>query len=122
VPVVAVIPAFQAAATLRDVVSRTRAAVPDARVVVVNDGSTDGSYAALADRVLIHEAQPAAPRCATALRKRSDLAHRSSSRWTLTGSIVPRRSRASSGLSRRGPPIWSWARATAMAPCLRRAA
>lgn len=54
-PVVAVIPAFQAAATLRDVVSRTRAAVPDARVVVVNDGSTDGSYAALADRVLIHE-------------------------------------------------------------------
>lgn len=53
--VVAVIPAFQAAATLRDVVSRTRAAVPDARVVVVNDGSTDGSYAALADRVLIHE-------------------------------------------------------------------
>ena len=53
--VVAVIPAFQAAATLRDVVSRTRAAVPNARVVVVNDGSTDGSYAALADRVLIHE-------------------------------------------------------------------
>jgi glycosyltransferase involved in cell wall biosynthesis len=55
VSVVAVIPAFQAAATLRDVVSRTRAAVPNARVVVVNDGSTDGSYAALADRVLIHE-------------------------------------------------------------------
>ncbi len=54
-PVAVVIPAFQAAATLRDVVSRARAAVPDARIVVVNDGSTDGSYAALADRVLIHE-------------------------------------------------------------------
>jgi glycosyltransferase involved in cell wall biosynthesis len=54
-PVVVVIPAFQAAATIRDVVSRARAAVPEARVVVVNDGSTDGSYAALADRVLIHE-------------------------------------------------------------------
>ena len=38
-----VIPAFQASATIGDVVARTRAAVPDAQIVVVDDGSTDGT-------------------------------------------------------------------------------
>ncbi len=52
---VVVIPAFQAAATLGGVVSRTRATLPGASIVVVNDGSTDGSYADLADTLLTHE-------------------------------------------------------------------
>lgn len=38
-----VIPAYQAAATLRRVVEATRRAVPGARVYVVDDGSTDGT-------------------------------------------------------------------------------
>ncbi|MEX1025740.1 MAG: glycosyltransferase family 2 protein [Planctomycetota bacterium] len=41
-----VVPAYQAAATLRDVVERTRRAVD--RLIVVDDGSTDGTRAALA--------------------------------------------------------------------------
>jgi glycosyltransferase involved in cell wall biosynthesis len=40
-----VIPAFQAAATIGDVVARTRAAVPAAHVIVVDDGSGDGTGA-----------------------------------------------------------------------------
>ena len=38
-----VIPAYQAATTIRDAVVHTRAAVPDANVIVVDDGSSDGT-------------------------------------------------------------------------------
>lgn len=38
-----VIPAFQAAGTLPEVLSRLRAAVPGAQPIVVDDGSTDGT-------------------------------------------------------------------------------
>ncbi len=41
--VAVVIPAYQAAATIAEVVSRTSHAVPDATVYVVDDGSTDGT-------------------------------------------------------------------------------
>jgi glycosyltransferase involved in cell wall biosynthesis len=43
VRVAVVIPAFQAAATIGDVVARTRAAVPTAEIIVVDDGSSDGT-------------------------------------------------------------------------------
>ena len=43
VRVAVVIPAFQAARTIGDVVTRTRAVLPDARVIVVDDGSDDGT-------------------------------------------------------------------------------
>ena len=36
-----IIPAYQAAATIRDVVARTRAAIPAAEILVVDDGSND---------------------------------------------------------------------------------
>ena len=49
------IPAFQAAGTIDGVVARARAALPAARIVVVNDGSSDGSYSAVAETVLAHE-------------------------------------------------------------------
>ena len=39
-----VIPAFQAAATIGDVVTRTRSAVPAAEIIVVDDGSRDGTW------------------------------------------------------------------------------
>jgi glycosyltransferase involved in cell wall biosynthesis len=38
-----VIPAYQAATTIRDAVAHTRASVPDAHVIVVDDGSSDGT-------------------------------------------------------------------------------
>jgi len=41
--VVVVIPAYQAAATIRDVITRTQASVPPAQIIVVDDGSTDGT-------------------------------------------------------------------------------
>ena len=44
--VAVVIPAYQAAATIAEVVSRTSRAVPGASVYVVDDGSTDGTSAA----------------------------------------------------------------------------
>jgi glycosyltransferase involved in cell wall biosynthesis len=50
-----VIPAFQAAGTIDGVVARVRAALPAGRIVVVNDGSSDGSYSAVAETVLAHE-------------------------------------------------------------------
>ena len=50
-----VIPAFQAAATIGSVVTRTRATLPAARIVVVNDGSSDGSYGGVAETVLAHQ-------------------------------------------------------------------
>ena len=50
-----VIPAFQAAGTIDGVVARARAALPGVRIVVVNDGSSDGSYSAVAETVLAHE-------------------------------------------------------------------
>ncbi len=43
-----VIPAFQAAATIGDVLTRTRSAVPEAQIIVVDDGSTDGGGTAAA--------------------------------------------------------------------------
>ncbi|HEV8265514.1 MAG TPA: glycosyltransferase family 2 protein [Gemmatimonadales bacterium] len=53
--VAVVIPAFQAAATIRTVVARTLAAVPTASVIVVDDGSTDGTVSAARAFVLGHE-------------------------------------------------------------------
>ena len=44
--VAVVIPAYQAAATIAEVVSRTSRAVPGATVYVVDDGSTDGTSGA----------------------------------------------------------------------------
>ena len=48
------IPAYQAAHTIRSVVTRTRAAVPGARVIVVDDGSTDGTVSAAQAPVIAH--------------------------------------------------------------------
>ena len=42
-PVAVVIPAYQAAATIAEVVTRSRRAAPDAIVYLVDDGSTDGT-------------------------------------------------------------------------------
>ena len=50
-----VIPAFQAATTIGSVVQRTRAALPGAKIVVVDDGSTDGTSSTIAETVLTHE-------------------------------------------------------------------
>jgi glycosyltransferase involved in cell wall biosynthesis len=45
-PLAVVIPAYQAAATLGTVIADARRAAPRARIVVVDDGSTDGTRAA----------------------------------------------------------------------------
>ena len=37
------VPAYQAAATIREIILRTRATVPSAEIIVVDDGSTDGT-------------------------------------------------------------------------------
>jgi glycosyltransferase involved in cell wall biosynthesis len=53
--VACVIPAYRAAGTLEQVVRALRAALPDARVIVVDDGSPDATAAvayAVADRVI----------------------------------------------------------------------
>ncbi len=55
--VAVVIPAYQAAATIRDVVAGTRQAAPDATVYVVDDGSSDGTAEGAREEgaiVLIH--------------------------------------------------------------------
>jgi glycosyltransferase involved in cell wall biosynthesis len=55
--VAVVVPAYQAAATIPDVVVRIRRAVPDATVYVVDDGSTDETGAAGREQgavVLVH--------------------------------------------------------------------
>ncbi|HKA60402.1 MAG TPA: glycosyltransferase family 2 protein [Gemmatimonadales bacterium] len=49
------IPAFQAATTIGSVVHRTRASLPDAKILLVDDGSTDGTYSTVADKVLTHK-------------------------------------------------------------------
>src|SRR5256885_14743117 len=54
--VAVVIPAFQAERTIRDVVARTRAAVPTAQIIIVDDGSTDDTARAAADFVIGHDA------------------------------------------------------------------
>lgn len=53
--VAVVIPAYQAAATIGDIVARTRAAVPDAQITVVDDGSVDGTVSAAGEFVLCHD-------------------------------------------------------------------
>jgi glycosyltransferase involved in cell wall biosynthesis len=53
--VAVIIPAYQAASSVGKVFDRARAAVPDARIWVVDDGSTDGTQRALpAEHVLRH--------------------------------------------------------------------
>jgi glycosyltransferase involved in cell wall biosynthesis len=54
VHVAVVIPAFQAAKTIGEVVRRTRAAFPAAQIIVVDDGSTDGTGSAAQGLVLGH--------------------------------------------------------------------
>lgn len=49
------IPAYQAAHTIRSVLTRTHAAVPDAQVIVVDDGSTDDTVALSDGQVIAHE-------------------------------------------------------------------
>jgi len=53
--VAVVIPAFQAVATIRDVVERTRTAVPAAQIIVVDDGSTDGTRSAAQEFTVLHD-------------------------------------------------------------------
>jgi hypothetical protein len=55
VRVAVVIPAFQAAATIRDVIERARVAVPAAQIIVVDDGSTDGTVSAAQEFAILHD-------------------------------------------------------------------
>jgi len=51
---VVVIPAYQAAATIRGVIARIHATVPSATILVVDDGSTDGTRAAAGEVAIAH--------------------------------------------------------------------
>lgn len=53
--VAVVIPAFQAARTIRDVVVRTKTTLPAAQIIVVDDGSTDGTVSAADAFALLHD-------------------------------------------------------------------
>ena len=53
--VAVVIPAFEAAATIGDVVARTKAAMPQAQVTVVDDGSLDETMSAASTFVIGHD-------------------------------------------------------------------
>jgi len=55
VRVAVIIPAFQAAATIRDIISRTHATLSAAEILVVDDGSTDGTGATAGDVAIAHD-------------------------------------------------------------------
>src|SRR5437588_12158800 len=52
--VAVVIPAYQAATTIGTVIFRTRLTLPNAQVIVIDDGSTDGTLDAAKQSVLRH--------------------------------------------------------------------
>ena len=52
--VAVIIPAYQAAATIRGVISRVHASVPTAVILVVDDGSSDGTHAAAGTVAVAH--------------------------------------------------------------------
>jgi len=53
-PIAVVIPAYQAARTIHAIVARTRATLPSAHVIVVDDGSTDDTAVAAGEVALRH--------------------------------------------------------------------
>ena len=56
--VAVVVPAYQAAATILDIVAHTRAVVPDAHVIIVDDGSTYGTGEAVRETGVTLVAHP----------------------------------------------------------------
>ena len=91
--VMAVIPAYNEAATIRDVARRALAELDD--VIVVDDGSTDGTAAALADLprhadLESGESRQRARACGAVSPSPSPTAPTPSSPWTATPSIARR--------------------------------